>query len=280
MALTRIFAIYDPTSSNEALNSLILTLGRQRNTTVTAYCAVFSPFSSDSLEELETQDRLRYQLWLEKLTEPLRETGVEVAIKIDWGKDWKEAVLARVSECNCDVIIKNSYSHKDAMQHKYTKSLDRPILKAAKVPVYLIRCKEAHTNPVMLAALKIRGLEDPATDLNRKIVALAKSAAQEGATTSQVHAVSVYEGSENHIPRNKLAEVFGISHNDAHTYDMSPVEGIVHCAKEINANVTVLGYEQKEKPGLLKYFWGSTVETLLETLPTDMICFVDNKENS
>lgn len=273
MELKRILAIFDPTSKNELLIERILGVARHRGTSsVVAYCSAVSGSFSDDFDELADVVTHRYTLWLTEVTKPLVDAGIAVTVKVDFSADWRDAMRDTAATCDCDMIIKNSYSSKRSPSKKRAKSMDRTILRVAKVPVYLIRNNRTPGSNVMLAAIKMQGLDEAHESLNQRVIGLAKAAAENREDVIAVHAVATYEGSVNHIARNDLAKLVDVTHNEAHTYDMPPAEGIVACANEVDAQVVCLGYV--ERKGVLQRFLSTTVEEILETCPSDIVCIV------
>ena len=275
MKINRIFAIIDPTSDNEnlinRLNRIAQRADSAANVSIHAYCCHYSNAPTSDPRMFERVARSRMEMWINSLFSELVAAGMNVTTEVEWDPDWREAVPRAAASANCDMIIKNSYSHRSDL--RLSKQIDRAILRKANAPVLLLRSGLQEGNGIVLGAIKLAELDDAHERANTKVIDYCRGL-EAISDRFKFHAVSVYSGAENFIYPEDLAKKVGIDRTRAHSIDGSPASGIEMVAKKLDAEVVFLGCVKKG--GVKGRLLGTTGEQLLDTLPADLALFIQD----
>lgn len=268
MEIKNVFAIIDPTSSNDRLLDVLQRLSKRGATSITAFCCIHNSYKANDQEMSVQVEKQRFELWLDMLLTPLREAGVNITKQITWHPDWREGISNAVKNTDCDLIVKNSYSHTN---NRLAKSIDKAVLRYAKVPVVLLRRKQAERTGVILAAIKTHDLDALHEKANQNIIDFCLALTANNPDLS-LHAVTVYSGSDQFIYPEDFAKKVGLERQQVLTIDAHPTEGLKQAVNKVNAELLMIG--SVEHPGVVGRLMGNTAEQLLEGLDTDIIAFI------
>jgi universal stress protein E len=194
--------------------------------------------------------------------------GIEVAIEVEWDKDWYQAVLRAADRIKADVVFKSSHKH-SASQRLLRETSDRTLLRQCACPVMLVKSNAEVSGPhrIILAAVQFRGELGAYDKLNRRIVEFAQRMfAQESV---KVHFVNAYTELSDRPDKGQLVRACGVPSDQAHIRVGETDDVIVELARELDANLVVIG--NSARTGLSAMINTNTAEKILDKLDCNLL---------
>ncbi|MCC7413149.1 MAG: universal stress protein [Gammaproteobacteria bacterium] len=266
--LRKIFCVIDPTTSNQRALARATYIGGATGAAVHAYVSTFAGADrpAEDRDELREVEVARYRAWLESLIAPLRERGIDVTTEVDWQDDWRAALGPAASRAGADLIIKSSY-RRAAPQRRLLKTADWTLLRTADCPVMLAKAEKVVRDGIVMAAVNLNARDPDHEALNDAVLAYANGIAS--AAGADLHVVNAFAGSENFIHTPDLARRAGVPRANAHTGDAAPDELITQVARDVGAQLVVIGSVARR--GLAAAVVGNTAERILDRLDCDVV---------
>ena len=266
--LDKIFVVIDPTTDNQtALATAAWIARKNKDITLHVYEAVFSSGANKDEDALQRVELARHRAWVESLAEPIRETGTEVQVEVEWTSSWREAIAPAAEAVGADLIVKSASAHSGAGR-RLLKTSDWTLLRNSTCPVYLIKNEFVETGVNVLVALDIARNDELHSKLNDQVLEFGHALVN-SIPDSTLHAVNSYTDPNNFIYQPDLAEKAGIDRVQAHTIEGAPEKVIPEVASMIKADIVVIG--TAARAGLKAAMIGNTAEKILDALDTNIL---------
>lgn len=230
---------------------------------------------------------------LDKLAQPLRSRGLDVTIEVCVGDPLHAQLLERTRQTHADLVVKDTHHH-SLIKRTLVTNTDWHLIRGCPVPLLLTKARPWAASPRILAAVDPGHVNDKPETLDTRILEWASSFRERlGGSLSAVHAylplVLVAEAA-NGVPASlspltpemleeerkqqvdrlrALAAPHGVSEQDAHAQLGIATEVIPRLAEEARVDVVAMGAISRS--GLERIFIGSTAESVLESLPCDVL---------
>ena len=230
---------------------------------------------------------------LETLAKPLRSRGLDVSVEVGAGDPLHAQLLEQTRRTHADLVVKDTHHH-SLLKRTFVTNTDWHLIRGCPVPLLLTKSRPWAASPKILVALDPGHVNDKPASLDTRILDWANSLREKlGGALSAVHAylplVLVAEAA-NGVPASlspltpeimeeegrqqldrlrKLTAPHGIDARDAHAQLGIATEIIPRFADEAGADVVAMGAISRS--GLERIFIGSTAESVLESLPCDVL---------
>ena len=264
----KIFAVIDPTTDNQiALTRAGKIAGRNENISVHVYEAIHSSADSKDAEAMERVETARHKAWLETLVTPLRESGLEVVVEVEWTANWRDAIAPAATRAEASMIIKAANARSGA-QRRLLKTADWTLLRNAPCPVYQIKKDQISDQIKILMAIDMSRDDELHVKLNEQVIAYA-NALFVGAEGASLHAVNSYPNSDHFVYKDDLAAKAGVDSANAHTVEGPPETVIPEVAELVEADIVIVGTAARD--GIKAAVIGNTAEKILDAITTNIL---------
>jgi universal stress protein E len=248
------------------------------------------PLTGTSLAELKREALDLRQKRLEKLTARARKLGVDARGTVEWDFPPHEAIVRRSIRCRADLII--AECHEGRRLPWLVRLTDWELLRASPVPVLLLKSGRPWRRHIVLAAVDPSHAHAKPSRLDTRIVEHGEQLAD--AVRGALHLMhanypsafavtlgdpgidavtlgAVYEQQKEQAKQDftAFATKAGISRARRHLVDRDPVTGIAAVARQVRADVVVMGAVSRS--ALKRLFIGNTAERVLNSLPCDVL---------
>lgn len=203
--------------------------------------------------------------WFETLIQPLRDEGLTVTTEVCLSGDWQHAVLQSAEREQADVIVVPDYS--TVSKNLILSDAKWALLRHASCPVLIVRPGADAKRKTVLAAINFGAQDARYESLNDKILDSGQWMA--GRYGADLHVVNAYEDSLHYPDRGQLARKLGLASDHIHVKQGNPEAVIDDTAKELGADVVVIGTLSRE--GILAAMRGNTSEKVLGLLSQDVL---------
>ncbi|MCV6627124.1 MAG: universal stress protein [Cellvibrionaceae bacterium] len=195
----------------------------------------------------------------------MEKEDLEYTAEICWAHDWQKALLSSGKHFRTDMIVIPDYGDSD----KGIRFSDSKwaVLRNAKCPVLIVRPGGEYHRKTIVAAINAQAKDERYQELNDKIVARGKWSAE--LYGAQLHVVNAYEDTMNRPDRGSLQRRLDMDSDHVHIRQGSPEEAIATTAKELGADIVLIGTLARK--GLLAAMRGNTSERVLTKLTTDVM---------
>jgi universal stress protein E len=271
MKFTRLLCVIDPTTNNQRALNRAAFIAPQSNATVHALLCFAPPQGVQAADnaELEAAERLRHELWLDRLLEPLREQGCTVTTELRPAADWRSEMTRAIRASDADLVIKASNS-RTALQRRLMKTSDWLVLREAPCPVLFVKRDDPAEIQRVLAAVNMRDKDPVHVALTDRVIAEAREITEQ--LGAELHAVSAYRESVNFVHPPDLARRVGIERARAHVGDDDAEQLITDVAARLDASLVIIGSVGRK--GMAAAVVGNTAERILDTVQADILSIV------
>lgn len=252
--------------------------------------------SSEEREEMHkgviAQRQKEIQPYLEKYTDPMLLFRTVVV----WSSNEAEAITAEVEQNNYDLVVKYTKEEESITSLLFTP-MDWQLLRRCPTPILMVRDGDWKHQRRILVAVNVSGDEDYHENFNRTLVSLSIDLA-DNLERGNIHLVSAYPPTpvnmaidlpEFHtseytngirgqylINMKALRQQFGIDEDHTHVREGFPEEVIPEVAKELEAELVVLG--TVGRTGLSAALLGNTAEHVISKLNCNLLAIKPPKE--
>jgi universal stress protein E len=250
-------------------------------------------FDSPSLEKARQEIINGHEKHLEKLAEPLRESGLKVKTTAVWDHPLYEGIVRHAAATGADIVFKDTHHH-SAVSRALLTNTDWNLIRACAVPLWLVKPHGIADKPVFVAAIDPLNEHDKPAALDDEILILSKTLAE--ACGGEVHAFHSYDPRiavatatanayipvslpfdeiekqmrEQHEKRfNEVVEFHGIDKDKSHLVAGLTHEELPDLSDKVKADVVVMGAVSRNR--WKRLFIGATAERTLEHLPCDLL---------
>lgn len=301
--------VLDPTREAQPALSRAIYLANQTHARIKLFLAIYdfsyemtTMLSSDEREAMRKGVINQRNAWIEDMLKKLDRGQVEIEVKVVWHNRPFEAIIQEAISGGHDLILKSTHEH-DKLKAVIFTPTDWHLLRKSPIPVLLVKERVWPKNSHILAAVNAGNDEAAHASLNDKIVDEVKELA--ALTQSVPHLVNSYPGTpiniaieipefdpesyteavrEHHsLEMIKIAKKHDIDQDCCHVREGLPEDVIPQVAKEINAELVVLG--TVGRTGISAALIGNTAEHVIDQLDCDVLAlkpegFVSPLQNS
>lgn len=230
---------------------------------------------------------------LERIAQPLRERGLDVATEVASGDPLHAKVLERTQRSQADLVVKDTHHHSLA-KRTFITNTDWHLIRGCPVPLLLTKPQPWDAAPVIVAAVDPGHEHDKPVALDHRILewsqalrqplegsvrvlhaympaVLVAEAASGAPVTMSPFTPQMIEDERKQVLQDVEALVapYGIAPADVKVQLGVASDVLPRVAHEISANIVVMGAISRS--GLTRVFVGSTAERVLEHLPCDVL---------
>lgn len=263
-----ILAVIDPTRNDQwALRKAVSIASGGEGIEVLAYACIFSYLECEDVEALKEAEMARYEPWLAGVIAGIDAGGVKITPRIDWDPDWREAIHIAAEEFGVNLVIKRASGRSSKLSNS-----DRRVLRTFTGDVLLVKREPRAKAERILVALNPNAKDEDHRKLDETIIGVANRV-RARQPDIDIHAVSAYRESDQFVHPVDLAKQAGIDHTRAHVRDGGTVTVISDTAREIDADVVIIGNVARK--GLAGLAIGNTAERILGGVTSDILVVSD-----
>jgi universal stress protein E len=267
MELNKFLVVHDPTREEQPALERAAVVAAKLGVSIHLFGCIHGDLSGADKEAEAVKQRLgEHQQLLEDAVAPLAERGLSVSTEVEWDKDWYHAVVRAAARNHADIVYKSSYKH-SATERILKSTSDWTLIRECLSPVVLIKQAERPEVPVILAAIDISVRTEAYEKLNEHILELGRKLVD--TDIADVHVVNAFPDFRVTPDPKKLIEVTGLDKSKIHIKMGPPDRVIVEMAKQLNANMVVVG--NSHRSGLAAMMHGNTAEKILDKLDCNVL---------
>jgi len=256
--------------------------------------AFVEPFATFALLEKSVREQARenhlqeHREWLADEAGLMRSKGIKATSEVLWTGDTLKEILQHVAEMQPDLLIKD-VQHESALKRAFVTPLDWHLLRECPVPVHLVGALSHPLPRKVVAAVDTSRPEAESGAVNQRIIQAAHGLALQ--CNAELHLLHSYDLSSAFLAEAgvggaawasladelrevrqqafmALAENHGVPAERRHFVMGSPLTALADCARQLDADVLVMGTVQRS--GLNKLV-GSTTEHILYQVPCSIL---------
>lgn len=267
MELNKFLVVHDPTREEQPALERAAVVAEKLGVSIHLFGCIHGDLSGADKEAEAVKQRLgEHRQVLEETAAPLAERGLSVSTEVEWDKDWYHAVVRAAARNHADIVYKSSYKH-SATERILKSTSDWTLIRECLSPVVLIKQAERPEVPVILAAIDISVRTEAYEKLNEHILELGRKLVD--TDIADVHVVNAFPDFRVTPDPKKLIEVTGLDKSKIHIKMGPPDRVIVEMAKQLNANMVVVG--NSHRSGLAAMMHGNTAEKILDKLDCNVL---------
>lgn len=261
------FIVVDPSQDEPlALQRAIITAGMVRDAESNPpHLHVFMAVDMDNVDTSSDNDSLyRSGGWFfEKVYTPLQESGLSFSLEMCWSSDWYSSIIRSAKRMEADRIMLPLLGRAKARDWLFGESVWH-LLRTAPCPVLIVRSGAKPTREKVLAAVNFQSHKPEYKRLNEVIIERGRWYADN--YSAQLHLVNAYSDSLHYPDRSQIAQKSGVDNNQIHVRAGDPDDVIAEVAREIQADVVVLGTRARSSR------WrGNTSERIINKVDCDIL---------
>jgi universal stress protein E len=238
-----IFVIIDPTRMVQTALLRAEAIAALNGAHLTLYCCVSGDASNGERDRMESRIQQTRE-WIKRIAERPRALGIDVDIEVEWGTNWRQALVDASRRSGADLIVKESSKH-SVVGRMFSATADWMLLSQSTAPVMLISDAARKTDRKLLAAIKLKPEDEEQVAMNREIVDLSHYISD--VAGFEMHAATVYRGEDIYFDRQQFADACRIPRNRVHAMEGAPHHAIAAAADEIEADTIVIGNPAKSE---------------------------------
>lgn len=265
-----IFVVVDPSQDKPLALQRVLHLahpewGSSREYYHNAKSHIFLAVDSDNTDTSAENPAIhREGRWFfEQVVEPLESSGLKFELELSWSNDWYGSIVQEAEKAGAELIVLPLVSTPSEKGRIFNESIWR-LLRTAKCPVLVVRPNSPQKRLVILSAINIQSHKPEYQRLNDLIITRTQGVAE--SHNAELHFVNAYSDSLHYPDRSQLASKTGVPSGNIHVRSGAPEDVIAEVAKEINADLVVIGTRNR---GLR---WrGNTAERIITKVDCDIL---------
>jgi universal stress protein E len=232
-----VFTVLDPTRMVQPALEKAEWIAERNGAKLNLYCCV-DDADLDSRPDARTAALERTKEWIERLAAPARTKGLNVTVRVESSADWRETLAAAAAASGCDLVVKSSITH-SPVRRRLMRTADWMLLERCPVPLLLVNPTQPVNTKIVLAAIKLKPVDELHVSLNERVVDMAHRIAR--AAGAELHAVTVHRSGELVFDRKVIAASCRLPWTRVHTALGAVHRGIAEVAAEVGAGIIVLG---------------------------------------
>lgn len=201
--------------------------------------------------------------FMDKLHNPLIESGLEYTLEVSWASDWYDTILQSAENYGAEMIMVPLLNRPSSTEIFFTESIWR-LMRTSNCPVLAVRPNAHPRRKNILAAVHFQSHKKDTQLVNDKIIERCKWMSK--IYGSEMHVANAYTDSLNYPDRSILAEKTQISSANIHVRQGAADEVISSVAKEVDADVIVMGTVSR-----FSRWRGNTAEQIIAKSDCDIL---------
>lgn len=203
--------------------------------------------------------------WLmEHIVEPLGRSGLKSSVIMSWSSDWYGSILKTMESTDAGIVILPLMQHPSGRERLFNESIWR-LLRTSSRPVLITQPGAKSKREKILVAVNFQTHNEDYQRLNPVIIDRGQWMAD--MYGAELHIVNAYSDSLHHPDRSRLARESGVDRANIHTRVGDPDVVIADVAREIDADIVVLGTR-----GRSSRWRGNTSERIITRVECDILC--------
>lgn len=253
--------------------------------------------SAEEREEMHqtviSQRQKDIEPYLAKYADPL----INFRSLVVWSSNEAEAIAAEIEQQNYDLVVKYT-KEEESLTSLFVTPMDWQLLRKCPTPLLMVRDGDWKHQRRILVAVNVSGDEEYHDVFNKQLVALSINLADQF-DRGNVHLVSAYPPTpmnmaidlpefhsneyvnsirgQHLINMKALRQHFGIDEDHTHVREGFPEEIIPEVAKELEAELVVLG--TVGRTGLSAALLGNTAEHVISKLKCNLLAIKPHKKS-
>lgn len=219
--------------------------------------------SADTSDATDTV--YRSAQWLQDITLPLRDAGLEPDVQVSWGNAWADGILYWADKIGANnIAIPNPGT--DASRNFSDEFWY--LVRNSPVPISVTQsAREPEGRPVIIS---MDVLANENQELNERILAAGK--ATSSAFGSELHLVNAYRDSMNYPDRAQLTRKTGIANDNIHLHPGSVDEVLSDAVKKLDPAMVIIGATRRQ--GFRAALRGRKIGEILSRIDHDLLIVV------
>ena len=220
------------------------------------------------------QQRQAVQFYLDKYADP----EIEFESHIVWSSNEADAIREEVEKNQYDLVVKYTKDEESFTSLIFTP-VDWQLLRKCPIPVLMVRDGDWKHQRRILVAVNVSGKQEYQDEFNQELVAAYPVAPINMAIDLPEFNTSGYENGirgQHLINMKALRQKFGIDEDHTHVREGFPEEVIPEVAKEIEAELVILG--TVGRTGLSAALLGNTAEHVISKLSCNLLAIKPSKK--
>jgi universal stress protein E len=254
-----IFVVIDPTRMIQPALIKGEWIAAKDDASLRVYCCVYDEQFATNEAEQQTEIRLTRE-WLDRLTGPAREKGLNVEVDVEWNSDWRTAALEAAKAADAGLVIKTASQH-SAVGRRLMKTSDWLLLNKCACPVLLVSGHRLWDNKRVLAAVKLKPEDELHEQLNADLIDVSHSLAERAEL--ELFAATAYQGDDMFFDRQKFADLCRLPRSSVFAEEGAPERAVAKIADNVKVDVIVIG-----NPGEAKR---NTARLLIDQVTADLL---------
>lgn len=264
-----IFVVVDPVQEQHLALERAVVSAKVFNTPI--HLHLFISVDMDHTDtSVDNEAIIRDKNWFADLVRPIEEAGLSYEAQISWSTDWYGAIIRGAERTNADMIMMPLYQRVKGRDLIFNEANWR-LMRTAGCPILVCQPGEIGLRKTILAAVNFQSHKPAYQKLNKLIVERSKWMAEK--YNADLHFVNAYSDSLNYPDRAVLAKETGVDTSRIHVKSGSPDEVIAATARELNADIVMLGTQNRNSR------WrGNTAEKIFTKVRCDVMVINEYKD--
>ncbi len=295
----RVLVVVDPTADSQPSIDRAAWFARRTGATIELFISDYAPQLADPRSHDAATTRAladtveRHRRRLEKLAEPLRSAGLDVAIDARLDHPLHDSIVRKAQHCSADLVIKDTHYH-SALKRSIFSNTDWNLIRNCPATLWLVKPRPPGQRPLFVAAVDPLHEHDKPADLDHRIVETALGLAE--ALDGQAHVFHAFDvvtaialstdamTMPIALPINDLADAMRAEHTEAverlckkhgippertHIQQGGTRQSLLALTDHLRAEAVVMG--ALSRSGLKGLFIGNTAEDVLDRLHCDLV---------
>ncbi|MDG1996554.1 MAG: universal stress protein [Emcibacteraceae bacterium] len=203
--------------------------------------------------------------WFNGLVKPMVDAGIDYTSEVVWTDAWHRSMQATCKKYNADLVIISDYAKKDGSTDLSPSKW--ALLRASQCPVMIVHPQTNIERNTILAAVNMQTDNPRYAELNEKILGFSALLADK--YKAEKHIVNGYEDGMAYPDRAKLLKETDTKQENIHVKKGGPRAIISEVAKEIDADIVVIGTLARK--GVMAAMRGNKSERIIRELNCDVM---------
>lgn len=201
--------------------------------------------------------------FFERILTPLQESGFQYSVEMSWVSDWYAGITTAAQRAQAERIM-IPLAHKPRPHERLFGESVWHLLRTAPCPVLLCQPDSKSKRDKVLVAVNVQSHKPKYQRLNDELIQRGRWFADN--YDAELHFVNAYSDSLHYPDRAQLAQKSGVERGQIHVRAGEPADVISAVAKEIDADVVVLGTATRASR------WrGNTSERIITRIDSDIL---------
>lgn len=260
MAAPSILVVLDPTRFAQPALERAEALARDGRARLHLYCCCAGEHERDAAAQAQLQR------WTERVAQTVRAVGAEAQVRVEWNRDWRDAMFAAARAVDADLLVKTA-APATSMRRALLASSDLHVLRHCPVPALIVKTHATWQGGNVLAAVQVAADDEAHASVRDAVIERAHDVAR--MLGAALHVVTVDPQRTGWFDRRGLAERCRVPHDRVHVERGDPADAIAALAATLSADVVVLGTVAREDAAAARI--GRTAERLIHAIPADVL---------